>query len=127
MSDLTGKPNIVVASTDPLGNVAMMRFNSNVAPFNNAAVRRAVLMTINQSEYMEAALGDKRFYRLCYSIYPCTTPMASEAGNAVLKTANLKAARKALTAAHYDGTPVVILNPKDNPVISALTDVTAGT
>ena len=125
MSDLMGKPNVVVASTDPLGNVAMMRFNSNVAPFNNAAVRRAVLMTINQSEYMEAALGDKRFYRLCYSVYPCTTPMATEAGSAILKTANIDAARKALAAAHYDGTPVVILNPKDIPVISALTDVTA--
>jgi peptide/nickel transport system substrate-binding protein len=125
MSDLTGKPNVVVASTDPLGNVAMMRFNSNVAPFNNAAVRRAVLMTINQSEYMEAALGDKRFYRLCYSVYACTTPMATEAGSAILKIANLDAARKALAAAHYDGTPVVILNPKDIPVISALTDVTA--
>lgn len=124
MSDLTGKPNVVVASTDPLGNVAMMRFNSNVAPFKNAAVRRAVLMTINQNEYMEAALGDKRFYRLCYSVYPCTTPMANDAGSAILKTANLEAARKALVAAHYDGTPVVVLNPKDNPVISALTDVT---
>ncbi|MBS0522108.1 MAG: ABC transporter substrate-binding protein [Proteobacteria bacterium] len=124
MPELMGKPNVVVASTDPLGNVAMMRFNSAVAPFNNPAVRRAVLMTIDQNEYMQAALGDKRFYRLCYSVYPCTTPMASEAGSAILKTANLEAARKALIAAHYDGTPVVILNPKDNPVISALTDVT---
>jgi len=123
MAELTGKPNVVVASTDPLGNVAMMRFNSNAAPFDNAAVRRAVLMTIDQGAYMEAALGDKRFYRLCHSVYPCTT--ASDAESPVLKTANLEAARHALAAAHYDGTPVVILNPKDNPVISALTDVTA--
>lgn len=117
--------HVVVASTDPLGNIAMMRFNSNQPPFNNAAVRRAALMTIDQTEYMDAALGDKRFYRACYSIFPCTTPLANEAGSAVLKTANLDAARKALAAARYDGTPVVILNPKEIPVISAMTGVTA--
>ena len=122
---LLNKDHVIVASTDPLGNVAMMRFNSNQAPFSNAAVRRAVLMTINQAEYMEAALGDKRFYRACYSIYPCGTPMANEAGNSALKTANLDAAQKALKAARYDGSPVVILNPKDIPVIAALTAVTA--
>jgi peptide/nickel transport system substrate-binding protein len=123
--ELLKKEHIVVASTDPLGNVAMMRFNSNQPPFNNPAVRRAVLMTINQADYMDAALGDKRFYRACYSVFPCGTPLSNEAGNAVLKTADLDAARRALKAAHYDGSPVVILNPKDIPVIAALTGVTA--
>lgn len=122
--ELLNKDHVIVASTDPLGNVAMMRFNSSLPPFDNAAVRRAVLMTINQAEYMAAALGDKRFYRTCYSVFPCGTPMANEAGNVVLRTANLDAAQKALKAAHYDGTPVIILNPKDIPVISALTGVT---
>ncbi|HEY6979488.1 ABC transporter substrate-binding protein [Reyranella sp.] len=123
--ELLKKEHIVVASTDPLGNLAMMRFNSNQPPFNNPAVRRAVLMTINQADYMDAALGDKRFYRACYSVFPCGTPLSNEAGNAVLKTADLDAARRALKAAHYDGSPVVILNPKDIPVIAALTGVTA--
>jgi peptide/nickel transport system substrate-binding protein len=122
---LTGKDGVVVANTDPLGNVAMMRFNSQQAPFNNPAVRRAVLMTINQSEYMNAALGDQRFYRVCYSVFPCNTPLANGAGNAVLKTANLEAAQKALRAAGYKGETVVILNPTDIPVIAAFTRVTA--
>jgi peptide/nickel transport system substrate-binding protein len=122
---LTGKDGVVVANTDPLGNVAMMRFNSQQPPFNNPAVRRAVLMTINQTEYMNAALGDARFYRACYSVFPCKTPLANNAGSAVLKTANLEVAQKALQAAGYNGEPVVILNPTDIPVIAAFTRVTA--
>lgn len=121
---LVGQKHVVVANTDPLGNVAMMRFNSQQKPFNNPAVRRAVLMTINQEQYMTSALGDKRFWRTCYSVYACGTPMANEAGASILQTNNIEAARKALKAAHYDGTPVVVLNPKDNPVITALTSVT---
>ena len=124
VTQLVGKDHIVVANTDPLGNVAMMRFNSQQAPFNNPAVRRAVLMTINQGDYMMAALGDPRFFRACYSVFPCGTPYANEAGNAVLKTANLETATKALKASGYNGAPVVILNPTDIPVIAALTAVT---
>jgi peptide/nickel transport system substrate-binding protein len=124
-AELTGKNGVVVAHTDPLGNVAMMRFNSQQPPFNNPAVRRAVLTTIDQSAYMNAALGDARFYRSCSSVFPCNTPMANDAGNGILKVANLDAARRALSAAGYKGETVVILNPVDIPVIAAFTRVTA--
>ncbi len=122
---LVGKDHVVVANTDPLGNVAMMRFNSQAKPFNNPAIRRAVLMTINQGQYMNAALGDKRFYRDCFSVYACGTTYGTEAGAELMKKGDLDAARAALRAARYDGTPVVILNPADVPVIAALTAVTA--
>ncbi len=124
VTQLVGKDHIVVANTDPLGNVAMMRFNSQLPPFDNPGVRKAVLMTIDQDKYMKAALGDPRFYRQCFSIYACGTPFATDAGNAVLRTANLDAARKALRAAGYRGQTVVILNPTDIPVIAAFTAVT---
>jgi peptide/nickel transport system substrate-binding protein len=41
-----------------------------------------------------------------------------------MKIGNIEAAKKALQATSYDGTPVVILNPVDSPVISAMTQVT---
>ncbi|MBS0518222.1 MAG: ABC transporter substrate-binding protein [Proteobacteria bacterium] len=124
VTQLIGKDHIIVANTDPLGNVAMMRFNSQEAPFNNPGVRRAVLMTINQNEYMRTALGDPRFYRVCYSIFPCGTPFANDAGSDILRTADLEAAKKALRAAGYNGAKVVVLNPTDIPVIAAFTAVT---
>lgn len=121
---LEGKKNIVVAFTDPIGNVAMARFNTLLPPFDNVKVRRAVLMAIDQNDYMSAALGDKKYWRTCYSVYPCGTALENQAGNAVMKVANIEAAKKALKEANYDGTPVVILNPADIPVIDALTKVT---
>lgn len=121
---LEGKKNIVVAFTDPLGNLAMARFNTLLPPFDNAAIRRAVLMAMDQKEYMSAALGEQKYWRTCYSVFPCGTEFENESGNAVMKVADISAAKKALKDAHYDGTPVVILNPVDVPVIAAFTKVT---
>jgi peptide/nickel transport system substrate-binding protein len=122
---MEGKEDIIVASSDPLGNVGIARFNHLQPPFDNVRIRRAVLMAMNQADYMTAALGDRRFWRPCYSMYPCGTPFASEAGSGIMKAGDIAVARKALQAAGYDGTPVVLLNPTDTPVMSAFTQVTA--
>lgn len=123
--ELREAEHVVVNSTDPLGNMAMLRFNAQQVPFDKVGVRRAVLMAISQKDYMDAALGDPLFWRECYSVYPCGTPLSNENGSDVLKVGSIEKARAALKQAGYDGTPVVILNPVDSPVISALTGVTA--
>jgi len=122
--ELEGKKQIVLAFTDPLGNVGMARFNTLLPPFDNVDIRRAVIMAMDQNDYMSAALGDKKYWKTCYSVFPCGTVFENDAGNAVMKVANIEAAKKALKEAHYDGTPVVIFNPSDVPVISAFTQVT---
>ena len=120
---LQASKRVVVGSTDPLGNLGMARFNMLQPPFNNAAVRRAAAMAMQQEDYMKAALGDGKYWRTCYSIYPCGTSLS--APNDELRAAGLEKARAALAAARYDGSPVVLLNPVDSPVISAFTQVTA--
>jgi peptide/nickel transport system substrate-binding protein len=116
---------VQTAFTDPLGNVGMAVFNHEIAPFNNARVRRAVLMALNQNDYMTAAVGEPTLWRTCYSIFPCDSPLANEAGNEVMRSSNVEAARAALRRAGYRGAPVVIMNPTDIAVISAFTRVTA--
>jgi ABC-type oligopeptide transport system substrate-binding subunit len=37
---------------------ATIRFNHLIPPFNNVALRRALMMAINQTDYMQAANGD---------------------------------------------------------------------
>lgn len=122
---LEGRQDIVVASTDPLGNIAMVRFNTLLPPFDKPAVRLAVLKAMQQEDYMSAALGDARYWRVCHSVFPCGTPLSNEAAAGQLKASGLDDAKKHLAAAGYDGSPVLILNPVDSPVISALTKVTA--
>jgi peptide/nickel transport system substrate-binding protein len=122
---LADDKTVIVNTTDPLGNIGMARFNTLQPPFDKVAIRRAALMAMQQEDYMTAALDDPKYWRTCYSIFPCGTALSNSAGSEVLKSANLAAARDALRAAGYDGTPVVILNPVDSPVISAFTRVTA--
>ena len=121
---LQSAKRVVVGTTAPSSNVGMARFNMLQPPFNNAAVRRAAVMAMQQEDYMRAALGDEKYWRTCYSIYPCGTPLSVASED--FKAAGLEKARAALAASGYDGSPVVILNPVDSPVISAFTQVTAG-
>lgn len=117
--------NIIVGETGPDPFIGMARFNETIPPFNKPEIRRAVMMAMNQADYMKAAIGPQKYWRLCYSVFPCKSPLASETGSEFLKTATMESAKKALQDAGYDGTPVVILNAVDVPVIAAFTRVTA--
>jgi peptide/nickel transport system substrate-binding protein len=125
MPILSSNPDVVVEINDPLGNIGFARFNSLLPPFDNADVRRAAIMAMKQEDYLAAAVGDQQFWKTCYSVYPCGTPLANEVGSEVIKTANIEAAAAALKAAGYDGTPVVIMQPTDIPLLSAFSLVSA--
>ena len=122
---MSSNPDVVVEVNDPLGNIGFARFNSLLPPFDKAEVRRAAIMAMKQEDYLAAAVGDQKYWKTCYSVYPCGTPMASEVGSEVIKTADIDVASKALKAAGYDGTPVVIMQPTDIPLLSAFSLVSA--
>lgn len=117
--------NVIVGKTGPDPFVGMARFNHTAPPFDKADVRRAVMMAMNQTDYMKAAFGTPKYWRTCYSVFPCKSPLANEAGSDFVKKGSLDAAKKALAEAGYNGAPVVMLNAVDIPVIAALTRVTA--
>ncbi|RYY14396.1 MAG: ABC transporter substrate-binding protein, partial [Alphaproteobacteria bacterium] len=95
-------------------------------PFDDVAVRRAVLMSVDQDEYLRAAYGDDTdLWRACRSIYPCGTPYASEAAATASMTGDLAAAKRMLQASGYAGQRVVIISPTDYPQIGPLGQVTA--
>ncbi len=122
---LETNPDIVVEVNDPLGNIGFARFNHLLPPFDNAEVRRAALMAMDQQDYMRAAVGDEKYWQTCFSVYPCGTPYETEAGSEVMKTADVEKAKAALEEAGYDGTPVVIMQPTDIPLLSTFSLVTA--
>ncbi|MFW6027923.1 MAG: ABC transporter substrate-binding protein [bacterium] len=127
---LEGQPNIVTEVTDPTGNVGMAVFNHAIPPFDNVEVRRAVVAAMSQADYMRAALGDvvtpdgEPYWQACASIYPCGTTYSTPVADSSFTTADMDAARDLLEESGYDGTPVVVLDPVDSPVISAFTGVT---
>ncbi len=125
ISRLEKRRDIIVGLTGPDPFIGMARFNHQAPPFDKPEIRRAVMMAMTQPDYMDAAIGPRKYWHTCYSVFPCKSPFATEVGSEFIKNGNLDAARKALQAAGYDGTPVVILNAVDIPVIAAFTKITA--
>ncbi|MCG8593064.1 MAG: ABC transporter substrate-binding protein [Kiloniellales bacterium] len=122
---MTQSPGVVVEVNDPLGNQGMLRMNHLHPPFDNKTIRQAVIRSIDQEVYMQAAVGNPEYYRVCYSYYACGSPMETDAGNDLLRNPSLADAKALLAQGGYDGTPVVVMQPTDVPVLSAFSLVTA--
>ncbi len=122
---MAANPDLTVEVNDPLGNIGFARFNHLLPPFDDAGIRRAAIMAMKQEDYMAGAVGDPEFWKTCYSVYPCGTPLDNDVGSDVMSTGDTDAAKAALAATSYDGTPVVIMQPTDIPVLSAFSLITA--
>ena len=117
---LAKNPEITVTTVDPLGSMGLMRFNHVIPPFDNAAIRRAVLYAIDQKDIMTAVAGDPKNWKTCYSFFPCGTPMSSEAGAEALKgKRDYDKAKAMLKAAGYKGERIVVMMATDQPIVSA--------
>ena len=47
-------------------------------PFNDLKIRQAAAYALSQHEFLEANIGDKRFYRICKAMFTCDTPLATD-------------------------------------------------
>ena len=92
-------------------------------PFDNQKVRQAAMLALSQPEFLQASIGDPRFYTTCKALFTCNSPMASEAGMAGQVEGDAARARALLKEAGYDGSPVVIMQPSDLAVLANLAPV----
>ena len=98
-------PAITVRTTEPAGSIGIMRFNHLHPPFDNPAIRRALLGAVRQDDIMSAVAGtDRRFWRDGVGLFHPGTPFANDAGIEVLTGSRDDArARRELAAAGYRG------------------------
>jgi peptide/nickel transport system substrate-binding protein len=78
---LAANPEITLAPDNPMGVMTMMRFNQLQPPFNNLEMRKAMLLVVNQADFMTALAGDPKRWNLCASFFTCGGPMANEDGS----------------------------------------------
>ncbi len=104
-------------------NQYVFRANWLQPPFNNAKVRQAAAYALNQEEFLQANIGDKRYYRVCKAMFTCDSPLATTVGTEGLMEGNVARARELLKEAGYDGTVVVMPQPTDLGVIKQLAPV----
>ena len=116
---------LTIPPADPLGSMSGIRFNHLQKPFNNPALRRALLGAVNQEDYMTAVAGtDHTGWRTGIGVFCPSSPMASDAGMAVLNSPrDYSAVKQAVAASGYLGERAVVPVASDFPILKALGEV----
>ena len=124
---IKANPKLTLAVHDRTGYLGFMRLNHLTAPFNNPAIRRAVLGAVSQDDFMQAVVGGDAAMRRDGVGYFCpTSPMANDEGMAALTgPRELAKVKAAVLAAGYKGEKVAVLVPSDVPTLKTIAEVGA--
>lgn len=108
-----------------LGFFGYLTFNTRIPPFDNPALRRALIPAVNQREFMSALVGDQtEFARTDVGFFHPASPYASDEGMpALLGPRDLDLARRLVRESGYDGRPVAQMIPSDLPAPNAIGQV----
>ena len=126
LPSLRHDPGITVRTNDTTGVVPILRFNMLHPPFDNLAIRRAVLSAVHEQDFMLAFSEDHTNWRDDVGCFCPGTPMATTAGlDTAVGTAGIEAAAAAIRAAGYQNERIVIMGATDHPVNSVTSTVGA--
>src|SRR5947207_7581146 len=111
MPKIRTNPAITAVVKDRTGEIACLRFNHTLPPFDNAAIRRVVLSAMDQKEIMEAVAGaEPSLIKTDVGIFVPGTPMASTTGvEATRGPKDFNKIKAELTKAGYKGEKIVVL------------------
>jgi peptide/nickel transport system substrate-binding protein len=117
-TDLLGmvenNPDVIVVPNDKLGYQLFMALNHLQPPFDNKAVRQAVLWGMKQDEFLMAMAGTRERYRACAAVYGCGLPNESSAGTEPLLNAESEKAKQMLRETGALGAKILLMDPTDN-------------
>jgi peptide/nickel transport system substrate-binding protein len=106
-------PALTTFVQDPRGTQGWIRPNHLHPPFNNTKARQALLSMVDQRQYLQATIGQAKYYRTCAALFTCGGPWESSAG---APRQDLAKAAQLVKESGYDGRPVVLLDPADIPL-----------
>jgi peptide/nickel transport system substrate-binding protein len=122
---LKKNPAVVTEVIDPLGTQGWLRPNHLHPPFNNPKARQALVWAVNQTEYLQAIVGDPSLYKVCGAYFICGSPNESQVGVEPLLKQDKAKAKALLAEAGYKGEKIVLMQPTDIPVLNNASLVTA--
>jgi peptide/nickel transport system substrate-binding protein len=116
---LENRDDLKVQVLDKLGAWTYFRMNHLYPPFDNKLVRQAAMAAVSQQDVLKALVGNPKYYQTCAAVLGCGNPNGNAYGADWVVPSNIEKAKALLKEAHYDGTPVVILQPTDIAMLSA--------
>ena len=118
-------PGCEVVRYDPFGSLAIIAFNQLYPPFDNPAVRRALLPAVDQQEYVTAWVGEQAdLGKYPVGFFTEGGPMANKAGIEAFTTPrDVEKAKRLLKEAGYKGEKIVLMSPSDQPSLSTTAQV----
>lgn len=116
---------IKVETKDPTGVIGFLKMNCLQPPFDNPAVRRALLGAFNQEDFVTAIAGtDPRMWHTGVGVFCPGTDLATDVGLDVMTAPrDMAKVQAALKAAGYAGQTVAMMVPNDTPYRKAMGDV----
>ncbi|WP_439596065.1 ABC transporter substrate-binding protein [Falsiroseomonas sp.] len=116
--------NVNVQVTED-SSISILRFNHLHPPFDNPAIRRALVGALDQAAYMTAAFSeDRSLWRTDVGVFLPSTPMANEAGLSALQgPRDYDRVKREILAAGYKGEKVVVLQPMDLAILKVMSEV----
>ncbi len=110
---LAKDPNITTGVIAPLGRQFAFRFNVLHKPFDNPKMRQALYYALSQKDFLQASVGDEKWFSECKSLFPCGSPLETNKGWEDKFTGDAAKAAALLKEAGYDGTPIVLMQSTD--------------
>jgi len=122
---LRDAPGVRVVVNDRIGVIPMIAFNHIHPPFDNPLLRRALLPAVDQSAFVEAAMGSEpALVHVPAGVFTPGLPMANGAGLEVFTDPRDPALTRRLVAeSGYNGEKLVLMSPADYPAIQSLCQV----
>ncbi len=123
---LKKRSDVSVRVTDAGGGVVLLRPNCLQPPFDNPALRRALLAATDQAVCMQGVSDDPAMTHVPLGVFAPGTPMASAAGLEVFTAPrDLDRVRRMVAESGYKGERVVLVSATDYPAMRAVGDITA--
>ena len=126
LAALLGKTRgVTLDEVNTSGTYAALRFNHLHPPFDDPAVRRAMLGAVAQADFMQSVAGETaKLWREGVGAFPVSSPLANSAGlDAMTRPRDMASARRAIEAAGKGGAPVLALHATDVSSQSSLMSV----
>lgn len=122
---LKKSPGVYTRVVDPGGWLMFMVLNNLYPPLDNPKIRQAIQIALDQQTFADSVVGDQRELALVpTALFAPNMPMANKAGiEHVTGPRNLDLARKMVKDAGYNGEPILIMAPSDQPAQSQMSEV----